>query len=166
MELFGEEIINSICDLNDEKEEVQDLLQTYVKILDEVMDEMKRTHQESSLYFGNTDELKQYLVYLLKSRHQRDKFYLEEAKLRIIKCDCGCIWKIFVEPHTPEHVSGYWFDRHHADREPENYPMESVMERALYFRCSICERVSLVRSATKIYRIESEKIPPHALRKY
>lgn len=165
MELFSEEVINSICDLKDENEEVISVLHIYENFLDDIITDIKKHHQESSLFFGNADELKHYLTHFIEKWKYEEKLNLKEKRLRVVKCECGCVWNILVEPDTPRVSPNYWLDRH-WDRDPESFPMESVMKRALRFRCSICEGISLVRNATKIYKIESEKIPPHALRKY
>ncbi len=150
MEQFNREFINTICDLKEETDGVE-VLQTYTKLLDELMKEMSKT-QVSSLYFGDVDQLKDYLKHFLERMKHTEKLKLEDSKHRVIKCDCGCIWNLFVKPDNPEY--GYSpFDG--------TFPMESLMERALLFMCSICERVSVVRSASRIFKIESEHIPPH-----
>ena len=100
--------------------------------------------------FENTDHLIHYLRYLLDTRHNREHERTPDRDYRHIRCDCGTVTKVIIEPEPNRYLP-------YSGREAQH-------EYWCGFFCSGCG-IRLRTNARKICRIQTEEIDDGVMRR-
>ncbi len=147
---MSQELINSICDLKKKQAESRSkMIEVKVRhphpaeLLDDIIQEIDSDRFEGR--FENREHLMHYLRYLLDTRHRGQHERTFERDYRHVRCDCGTVFKITIEPAPREFID-----------------LSCVIEERIYdywcrFFCSTC-RMELRTNAKRICRIETEEV--------
>jgi hypothetical protein len=145
---MGQELINSIRDLKYKvkQHKIEEVIVRHPhprELLDDLINEINRDRFEGR--FENSEHLIHYLRYLLDTRHNREHERTPDRDYRHIRCECGTVTKVTIEP------------------EPNRYYTHTDTTRHEYwcgFFCSGCG-IKLRTNARKICRVETEEIDDH-----
>lgn len=150
---MSRELINSIRDLKykfkqHKIEEVKVRHPHPRELLDNLINEITLDRFQGR--FENSDHLIHYLKYLLDTRHNREHERTLDRDYRHIRCDCGTVTKVTIEPepnrwHIPLDVGRVDTAQH---------------EYWCGFFCSGCG-IRLRTNAKRICRVETEEIDDH-----
>jgi len=153
---MSQELINSIRDLKykvkqHKIEEVKVRHPHPRELLDDLINEISRDRFEGR--FENSDHLVHYLKYLLDTRHNREHERTPDRDYRHIRCDCGTVTKVTIEPEPNRYIPSDFrgrVDTAHTARH----------EYWCGFFCSGCG-IRLRTNARRICRVQTEEIDDH-----
>ena len=147
---MSQELINSIRDLKYKvkQHKIEEVIVRHPhprELLDDLINEISRDRFEGR--FENSEHLMHYLRYLLDTRHNREHERTPDRDYRHIRCDCGTVTKVIIEPEPNRFIPDFTRVRMETARH-ENW---------CGFFCSGCG-IRLRTNAKKICRIETEEV--------
>lgn len=150
---MSQDLINSIRDLKSKspKVKIQEVKVRHPnpqELLSELMVEIENYGHSGR--FENTHHLRDYLRYLLETRHRREHERTYERDIISLRCNCGTVHKLTISPAPREELTHFW-ERHHT----------TIQENVCGFYCSKCG-IQIRTRARMIHRVETQEIekPP------
>lgn len=153
---MNSKLINSICRLKEKKKAKLEKVEVEYPHPKELIDDLvAELDVDRYMHFHGKEDFREYLTYLIERSIHKKKIQPPEIDYRHIKCNCGTVWKIFVEPDEVRYATDW--------DEMLNTPIRE--ERAVRFICSICEYRVVVRNAKTILKAETELVPPELFKR-